>query len=532
MTAIKPTIYLVKNSITNPAKLIREGRSVSKEGTGDVTVFYEKSHTYTPEWAHFLFENFNVATKHFNNASARALIVIKLPVAQRMVVIPLGGGHHLLDFAKLEYNFGLRTALNCIPKTLIRQIDTTTPEANSQKTKKQAARNTTPEEFGVNKQKDILRGITGKLNEKLGLGTSVDGKDGLRITASAENQQQLIALCEKALGYFVLDNYKKDYGWIDNIALVRDQPLIDSLDTQLAGALKKKKFTNMFFVPPEYYEVVFDFKGFVFSSGDRSRLSKKDALEMPDMDDWAAAIGDRLDDLTKDNLEKYRVLLLDEDEKPAHTWPLQRCLYWEIKSGKKQYLLSEGSWYSVADNFYSEVNTFYEARVKKRKELPPGPKGKIRESDYNFSLSSDPDRYLFDLGHATATKKSFMDGNEICDVYDKKTKTFYHAKIGKTSPLLGHLFRQGAFSGEALRREPAACQKFRDHLTADGCPPNEIADPFDPRDYQIVFVLILGKTQKKNIPFFSKVSFRDAAQGTLELIGYKPCEIAFVGGKA
>jgi uncharacterized protein (TIGR04141 family) len=339
MTAIKPTIYLVKKGITSPNRVIREGKPVLSSQNGAITVFFEKSRAHTPDWANFLSENFDLGTEHFSNSSARAVMVIQLATAKRMVAIPLGSGHHLLDFAKTEYNFGLRTALNCLPKASIRQIDTTTPEANSQKTKKQAARDTTPEEFGVNKQKDILRGITGKLNKDHPLGPSLDGKDSLRITASAENDKQLVVLCEKALEYFASDDYKKDYAWIDNMALVRDQSLIDELDKLLIAALKKQKFANMFFVPPEYYEMVFDFKGFIFTSGDGSRLSKKDALEMPDMDDWAAAMGDRLDELDHENVEKYKVVLVDDNDQPAHYWPLQRCLYWETKSAKKQYLL-------------------------------------------------------------------------------------------------------------------------------------------------------------------------------------------------
>ena len=54
-----------------------------------------------------------------------------------------------------------------------------------------------------------------------------------------------------------------------------------------------------------------------------------------------------------------------------------------------------------------------------------------------------------------------------------------------------------------------------------------IARPFNPSDYKILFAVILGRTQNEDIPFFSKVSFKDAAELTLEMMGFT-CEFHYV----
>jgi uncharacterized protein (TIGR04141 family) len=527
MTAIKPTIYLIKAGIKDPRKIFRKDKKVLSTEKDGVFVFYTNSKKYTPEWANYLSENFDITTTPFNNSSSQAVIVLEID--ERLMAIPLGMGIYLLDMTKTDYNFGLKTALNCIPKAEIRQIDTTTPEINSQKTKKLAPKGSTPEEFGINKQKDILRGITGKLPASHSLGKSMDGKDGLRLIKDVQGLLKLKSLCKNVYEHFKSDNYRKDYPWIDNIALVRDNSLIDQLTKQLVKSLKNAKFENMFFSPPVYYDEIFDYQGFVFSSGDGSRLSGKDSFEMPDMLDWGKSMGDARKQITHENLDIYKVNLVNEDNGREQSWPIQRCLSWETDYNKDRYVLSEGSWYAVATDFFKLVNDFYINRIRDSKDLPVPSKSKIKESDYNAELSnSSKYRYLFDLGHAASRNKSIgEDDNEVCDVYDTSTKTFFHIKMGKTSPAISHLFRQGAYSGQILKQDEQVREEFIQHLIDYGCTNNVISTPYTPSEYQIVFGLVIGKRQKKDVPFFSKVSFRDIAENNLELMGYG-CGIVYI----
>jgi uncharacterized protein (TIGR04141 family) len=139
--------------------------------------------------------------------------------------------------------------------------------------------------------------------------------------------------------------------------------------------------------------------------------------------------------------------------------------------------------------------------------------------------------YLFDLGHDKGRDKYIgADQNEACDVYNAGTHTFYHVKMGKASSTISHLFRQGAFSGQILKRDENICKQFSQHLADYGCKPGTIPFPYTPAEYEIAFVLVLGNTQRKDIPFFSKVSFKDVAQNELEMLGYK-CTVSFVGGR-
>lgn len=526
MTAIKPTIYLIKRNVTDP-KLIFKVAGLKSVEHEDTILYYKPSKQTIPDWAYFLNENYQTDTKHFTNRSSYSVLLLK--VKGRMMAIPFGMGIHLLNLSYTDYNFGLRTGINCIPKEQIRQIDTTTPETNSQKTKKQAVIGSTPEEFGINKQKDILRGITGKVPVELEIGEGLDGKDSLRLGKSVHTIDDLKKLCAKALDLYSSDNYKTDYPWIDNIALVRDKILISQLTDVLVKSLKKAQFENMAFLPPVYYEDIFGSKGFAFSSGDRSRLKNKDAYAMPSMQDWKTSIGDVRKQIKSENLESYKVHLIDEEDGRIRSWPLERCLAFETELANGKYILSEGSWYVVAPDFYKNVTDYYSSRINTTYPLPTPTKSKIKESDYNEEISqSGTGKYLFDLGSPKAKSKSIgKDKNEVCDVYDADDRIFIHVKMGKTSSSVSHLLRQAAYSGQILKQDENMLKAFLNHLVGYGCASTVLPQPYTASDYKILYVLVIGKKQKKDIPFFSKVSFKDVSERTLELMGYK-CELTYV----
>lgn len=527
MTSIKPTIYLIKDNIKEPKQIFKKSYRLIMVEKDEAILFYRASQNSTPDWANYLSENFEVSTKPFKNSSSYAVIVLN--IGNRLLAIPLGMGQHMLDLTKIEYNFGLKTAINCIPKAEIRQIDTTTPETNSQKTKKQAVTGSTPEDFGINKQKDILRGIVGKLPKDHELGDALEGKDSLRLSKSVEGFIKLKSLAKKVLEHFASTHYKTDYPWIDNIAMVRDKSLIEKLTKVLAKTLRYGKFEDMFFSPPVYYETIFDFNGFVFSTGDGKRLDKKEAFEMPDMLDWKNSVGTSIKEISLENLDKFKVNLLSDTQKKEQDWPLQRCLSWETDLEGKKYILSEGSWYAVESSFFDEVEDFYGERILNPHCLPIPSKSKIKESIYNEEISKAiKGSYLFDLGSSKSSSFSLgKDRNEACDVFDVKEKTFIHVKMGKSSPSLSHLFRQGAFSAQLLKQDLKIRDEFRKHCATQGCKNVVINEPYIPSEFKILFAVVLGKKQKKDIPFFSKVSFRDVAENVLELMGHE-CRLTYV----
>jgi uncharacterized protein (TIGR04141 family) len=105
---------------------------------------------------------------------------------------------------------------------------------------------------------------------------------------------------------------------------------------------------------------------------------------------------------------------------------------------------------------------------------------------------------------------------EFCDLLtgDKK---LIHVKRYSGSAQLSHLFAQGAVSGELFVQDA----QFRHKLNEELPEGHKIKDPTqqpDPREYEIVFAIVVG-TENLDIPFFSKVSLRNARR-RLQGYGY------------
>ncbi|WP_313184166.1 DUF6119 family protein [Sphingobacterium siyangense] len=523
MSTIKPTIYLVKEDVKDPKDIFKVSRLQKVEKNGFV-VYYKKSNKNTPDWAYFLNEQFDVNTSNFENSSSFAVLTIV--EKGRLFAIPLGMGIHLLDMTKIEYNFGLRAAINGIPKTEIRQIDTTKPDLDSQKTRKAAVKGTTPEDFEINKEKDILRGIVGKIPADLNLGEVVEGRDSLRVTKATDSLLKLASTVKGAYKLYQSTTYKKDYPWIDNMALLRDKSKIEALQKLLAKELKSGKLDELYFIPPVFFGDDLESLGFKFSTGDRTRISGKELYVMPSMIDWKDEIGkEERKKITFENIDSFKVHEIKEGDK-ERSWPLYRCLSWETTYNGQKYIFSEGSWYEISTSFYEEVNGYFNARVVGN-TFPTPSKSKIKESDYNKELSESlAQGHLFDLGHEDSRKRSLgKDRNEACDVFDANTNTFIHVKIGKSSSNLSHLFAQGGYSGIILKQEDKILDEFNKHITADNGTP--LKKPFYPSDYTVLFVSVIGKRQKKDIPFFSKVTFYNIVRKSLDFGGYK-CGFTYV----
>lgn len=526
---IKPTIYLIRQSVTAVEDIFKEPANLEKIESEDGLLYYIKSTLHPPKWLPFLSKQFAIDNALFMNASAYAVIVLK--ASGRFFAVPLGMGARLINMSNIDYNFGLKVAINSIPKGDLRQVDLTTPEATSQKTKKQAVKSSTPEEFGVNKQKDILRGVVGKLPKDHEFGKRIEGKDSVKVTRKITDMNALKELCDQLLTASSSEKYKKDYPWIDNMAIISDPIMIEELREKLITAIRKRDFDHMYISTPQFIDNLHEYDGFVFA-GDRKRRKDKAAYSFPSMMDFIRDFGDEyVASLIPEALKKQcKLCLRDTDGEIAREWPLSRCIVWESELGGSKYILSDGDWYKVDATFYEAVTKFFDSHVTDL-GFPSLPVNLTRECHYNHYLCTSapqPGWYLFDLGHETSKHKHMTtDRNEICDIFDATGKRFIHTKVGKSSADISHLLRQGVFSGTTLKMDTDALAVFRAHLEKDSGAPDIIKLPYAPSDYEVVFAIVLDENQSRDIPFFSKVSFRDAAELTLEMIGYK-CRFGYI----
>jgi uncharacterized protein (TIGR04141 family) len=195
-------------------------------------------------------------------------------------------------------------------------------------------------------------------------------------------------------------------------------------------------------------------------------------------------------------------------------------IVYEVGIEDKLYALSQGEWYTIAQDYVNEViqdlNLINEhPDLELPDALPEENEGVYnkRAFDENVGQFSLMDRRTVSYGGG----KSSI---EVCDLLSLD-KNFIHIKAKTKSSSLSHLFAQGLVSAQVMRdpkfRELAIAtcdQPTHHHLFAD--------DGFQASAHNVTYAIITSANTsiKDALPFFSKQSLVNAAR-EIRNMGYK-----------
>jgi len=341
---------------------------------------------------------------------------------------------------------------------------------------------------------------------------------------------ELGQLCKRLLLAYRRTDYQRDFSWVDHVKMVREANLRDALLEKLVGDLLGD-FENLSFVPT----ILLDWKE--VSSFRISRVPGE-TIEAENPEDLLPAFIERLtdrsslQDLNVSKLKQYRFESINGDGDLSGSATLLASIEGELDFEGEQYLVSEGDFFKVQENYLSELNQFVDDISVFSGTLPSSLDGE-HEGDYNERAANSSTSYL-NLDKQTVRIPGKTTAIEICDVLTR-TKEFIHVKRKLSSSNLSHLFAQGAVSadlflmssefrsltqekiGEASQerntREPDFDTNFM---------PFDIDQPI-PRQCEVVYAIIAkwnGKEFSEAIPFFSKVNLRRIGQ-ELKRMGYR-----------
>ena len=529
----KLSIYLIKQaySADAPEAIFKDYEALEHETIDDAgELYYGDSYISQPIWVRKFFgSSFNNSRtddrrqddkprelytmppklKIFT-ASSKATLLAK--VNGRTFAITFGYGRTLLKPGVWEERFGLKVALNVIDSDKLRSIDKKSMAAVPKHSREQLTKVSTLADFGVDVERDLVQGITGKAMDSI-FGETVTGKDALSISVKLEasNVKSFLRYCYEK---YKSNDYKKYFAWIDHTFEIKDSDTIDKLDQELIKKIKCRNLNNFEMSVPDIlnWEEVDEFKLQERSFGDDLDLSE--CLKFLKHDNL---------DLSLKTLKKQRVSCFSNGlDKAGQSWRVYDCLYCEIKYNGQMYILSGGKWYQIDDNFAQDVfksfNDFKQHSTNIR--LPECHEGEY-ESEYNERVAQEVknicnmDRKI--ISHGGTNQKV-----EFCDLLTTNQEII-HVKHYQASAVLSHLFSQGLVSGELLLFDEEFRGKLNDKFDTLGAPHYKLQNTStrpDPSEYEIVFAIISKLGTPLDIPFFSKVNLRNIKR-TLENFGYK-----------
>lgn len=106
---------------------------------------------------------------------------------------------------------------------------------------------------------------------------------------------------------------------------------------------------------------------------------------------------------------------------------------------------------------------------------------------------------------------------EFCDLL-KDHRTLIHVKFYRSSSTLSHLFAQGHVAAETFVKD----EQFRERLNTKLPPASRLVDTQarpDASQYSVIYAIATNKTLPTELPFFSKVSLKNATR-TLRALNY------------
>jgi uncharacterized protein (TIGR04141 family) len=490
------TIYLLEEPITEEQVVAAlagctEHRIAVGRTTGRLFVKAVRNNA-GPRWA-ALFEDQVDRAEFGIVASVSAVFLIRS--SDRLFALTFGAGRFLLDDNWVEERFGFYSVLNLVDANQIRSVDKKSLDAIGRQTRVQTSRGATVRDFGVDYERDLLRAVVGTPREA-DLGTRVVGATALHASVRIDlvNLPRLLA---KYFDQSRSHTYRRKFPGIDQLRLVTNDDQISRLDSRVIQALNDADVDTFSLAVPDIIDwrqvSVFRYEG-LRDATDHYELSIGDLLRL------AADAGHQW---SATDLNRIRIGILDADGNPRERWALRKCLFGQLRFQGKQWVLSSGMWYSVAEDLVAEVDEAFNG-LERLGGLPHFEHQ--TEADYCQHLSTRDGVWAL-MDRRPITFGGGRSSVEFCDLFSRGSSTLLHVKRYAGSGPLSHLFQQALVSGETFRTVPEFRRLVNDRLPQQ----HQLADWREtPQGFRVALGIV--RTGALNLPFFSKVTLRNTVR--------------------
>lgn len=471
----------------------------------ELRLYYKNNLPTSPKWINTFLKGELVGNEILQGKSVAAVILYQVDVGEnvhRIFAVCFGFGRALLQSNVVEKRFGLLVTQNSVDADKLRSIDINSMEAVPLNNRIQSSALAGIGNFNIDIDKDLLKSVTGKATGDELSGT-MSGADSLSVSTdkSYDEMNDFLIHCYQL---YKSNHYlEAGFDWINQMQNIKDKSLTDRFDAALINALNSEQHEHVWTSIPEIID---------YNSMESFRLKSDMVYDDLSVEILQEEYGRKF---TIKNIRSRKVESLNSEGTLVKTWSVYRCLYADLMIDNHQYLLNDGKWYEVQQDYVRRVQAYYEGATLS--DLPMLDYAWKDEKDYNHAVcASDSDRYFL------MDRKTIRLGGspiEFCDIYTRD-KQFIHVKKYLSSSVLSHLFFQGLVSAENFF-DLAYRQKANQVLDVAFQVPE--TNSISASDYEVVFAIAkdnLADGERPDIPFFSKVSFRSVAS-RLNKYGFK-----------
>lgn len=482
----KISIYLAKegksfDDVIDKSKLPigNNNLKIREFEVNSIPVMFYCRHTVTasqhnPPWIEFVNEQLNIENQkiHFSSYSERPNGLLLINIKNRTLVATFGiGASSLLLKNQFLNDFGIKAAMNMCGNKELRQTKSSTHSITTQNIDRQLSKPSDTFSFGLN-ETELLQYISAHLEDDKNV--TLQGKDSLTLKIIGEEKlswDKLINYGERLIKEYNSDSYKKLLPNYPNLQSVEKEKA-DELDLLLINKLKNENFEQTHLSIPEFIpddEFSFSYTNFnrkenkIHSHIDISQLSSNKTIN--------------LKELTIDKLNKASIYAYSHEQEQIlgyKKWSLYRCIISEIEHEKEYFILSDGIWRKVDDEFYKSITNFIDDTIEEECipekyrdiDISDITKKQNREEIFNKKYCEMNDNAIkFDqaklkIGQGTRDK-------EFCDILEyneNRIASIIHVKKYGGADAINYLFSQARFYCESFLGDSVFLSEIRDYI--------------------------------------------------------------------
>jgi len=459
------------------------------------STLYFKVSGSEPEWITSLKSLANSDTDFAKSASPQAILFIRHK--QRWFVATFGHAWQKVASAEIEPDFGTRCVLNIAKPESLSSIRRDRVADSSIQAIEQIPESDDISRFGMDVERDILRGVKAKIDKSYKFGHLVVGGDSFKGTIDLSSDS-IGAFCRRALKCYGKKDIAVNFPWFDKIKPVVDDKIIESLEKRLAKSISLRVKSITLSVPELMAWDEFD--AYSFTKSKRGQLPLSEPLTI---EQWRNA--HVTGKVVPSTLRSSFVYAYKAGQSHlARKWDVRQCVNATIRLKGETYITQLGKWYKVDNNFVEEVQTRVGQIPSEKMSFPKLRHAGESEGDYNKRIGiSFSSRYYYldkDLIHVVGRNSI-----EVCDLLRFDGSMICLKPWGGRSQDLSHLFQQAIVSGQLLADHPPFVTGVSSKILNPGF--KAIWDKEAARKSGARFVLaIIRGVPKERLPFFAQVA--------------------------
>jgi uncharacterized protein (TIGR04141 family) len=437
--------------------------------------FQTNSKKSNPPWLDFVNDKLpDRISFRASSESPNGILLISVDEQVFAATFGRSASSHLEETA-FEPDFGIKTAMNLCGNEEVRQTRTQSNTVTPTQIDRQVGKPADTFAFGLSESED-LRYISAHI--KGDKNVTLQGRNNLMVKVVGKNRLTwplIIARCREFRDAFGKKDFATLFPNYKNFRQASPGEL-EALDGELLGHLKRRDFALVHLGIPEFVSE----ESYSFSySNNRSRGDTIYAfLDVEQLKDHL-----KLDEITVKQLKARKIYAYSHEEDRIlayRSWRLYSCIVFKHRLGDKYFVLSDGRWLEVDNDFYLSImrfaadvlheepceNAYVNININNNDEK------RNKESIFNEEVCRRrPSAILF--VRAKLRISSGRANKEFCDILDLTDAgriRIIHCKPYKESSSTNYLLAQAKLYSTAFLQDQVFLTDIRAHIDAAPSP--------------------------------------------------------------